>query len=247
MPAPSPPPPPPPPLILIAEDETALVELLAYNLKREGFAIRRAADGRQALLQAAKTPAPDLLLLDWMLPGPSGIDICKRLRRDPLLKPMPIIILTARGEELDRVSGLNAGADDYITKPFSMKELIARIKALLRRAHAELDADIILRGGLKINKTAHSVSCVSCASRASSDAQKIALSSTEFKLLVHLANRPGHIFSRENLLDAVWGSESELQARTVDANIKRLRQQIKKNCGHDPIRTVRGLGYVFDN
>ena len=237
MPAPS----PPPPLILIAEDETALVELLAYNLKREGFAIRRAADGRQALLQAAKTPAPDLLLLDWMLPGPSGIDICKRLRRDPQLKPMPIIILTARGEELDRVSGLNAGADDYITKPFSMKELIARIKALLRRAHAELDADIILRGGLKINKTAHSVSC------ASSDAQKIALSSTEFKLLVHLANRPGHIFSRENLLDAVWGSESELQARTVDANIKRLRQQIKKNCGHDPIRTVRGLGYVFDN
>ena len=244
MPAPAPSPPPPPPLILIAEDETALVELLAYNLKREGFAIRRAADGRQALLQAAKTPAPDLLLLDWMLPGPSGIDICKRLRRDPRLKPMPIIILTARGEELDRVSGLNAGADDYITKPFSMKELIARIKALLRRSHAELDADIILRGGLKINKTAHSVSC---ASRASSDAQKIALSSTEFKLLVHLANRPGHIFSRENLLDAVWGSESELQARTVDANIKRLRQQIKKNCGHDPIRTVRGLGYVFDN
>ena len=229
------------PLILIAEDETALVEILAYNLKHEGFAIRRAADGRQALLQAAKTPAPDLLLLDWMLPGPSGIDICKRLRRDPLLKPMPIIILTARGEENDRVSGLNAGADDYITKPFSMKELIARIKALLRRSHAELDADIILRGGIKINKTAQIASC------ASSDDKKIALSATQFKLLVHLANRPEHIFSRENLLDAVWGNESEVQARTVDANIKRLRQQIKETCGHDPIRTARGLGYVFDN
>ncbi len=230
------------PLILIAEDEAALADLLAYALKRAGFAVRRAGDGRQAFSQAVKSPTPDLLLLDWMMPGPSGIDICKRLRGHPKLKSMPIIILTARGEEHDRITGLDSGADDYITKPFSTKELIARVRALLRRAHAQLEAEIITRGDIHINKTAQIASCGD-----SSNKKNIALSATEFKLLVYLADRPGHVFSRESLLDAIWGHHSEIQPRTVDANIKRLRQKIKKSCGHDPIRTARGLGYVLDS
>lgn len=221
------------PYVLIIEDETAISTLLEYNLKREGFETALAEDGDMAVLMATER-VPDLILLDWMLPKLSGVEVCRRLRRKEDTKDVPIIMLSARGEEDDRVTGLDIGADDYLVKPFSMPELFARIRALLRRTQANVLSNAISVGELEIDTKAHRVS------RAGQD---IHLGPTEFRLLEHFMRRPGQVFSREQLLDAVWGHDVYVEARTVDVHIGRLRKALKMRDRKDPIRTVRSAGY----
>ncbi|WP_427454687.1 phosphate regulon transcriptional regulator PhoB [Litorimonas sp. WD9-15] len=223
------------PFVLIVEDETSIATLLEYNLKREGFETGLAQDGDMALLMAEER-VPDLILLDWMLPKLSGVEVARRLRRKDATKDVPIIMLSARGEEDDRVTGLDIGADDYLVKPFSMPELFARIRALLRRTQANVLSDAVVVGDLEIDTKAHRVA------RAGED---IHLGPTEFRLLEHFMRRPGQVFSREQLLDAVWGHDVYVEVRTVDVHIGRLRKALKMKDRKDPIRTVRSAGYAL--
>lgn len=229
-----------PPKILVVEDDPALAELLRYNLTREGFAIELAADGDAALAAAEDSP-PDLVVLDWMIPGLSGIEVCRRLRRREASRALPVIMLTARGEETDRIEGLESGADDYIVKPFSVVELAARIRAVLRRAGvgagAGEESEAIEAGGVRLDLARHRVT------RAGRD---IHLGPTEFRLLRVLMERPGRVFGREQLLDRVWGRDIHVELRTVDAHVRRLRKALNATGGGDLIRTVRGAGYAFE-
>ena len=223
------------PFVLIVEDETAISTLLEYNLQKEGFETALAEDGDLAILMAAER-VPDLVLLDWMIPKLSGVEVCRRLRRKEATADVPIIMLSARGEEDDRVAGLDVGADDYLVKPFSMPELFARIRALLRRTQTNALSAGISVGDMEIDTKAHRVS------RAK---QELHLGPTEFRLLEHFMRRPGQVFSREQLLDAVWGHDVYVEARTVDVHIGRLRKALKMPGRKDPIRTVRSAGYAL--
>lgn len=224
------------PHVLVVEDEDALAELLQYNLKKEGFRVTVAADGEEAMILVDERQ-PDLILLDWMLPKVSGIEVCRRLRSRQETRNIPIIMLTARGEEADRIRGLDTGADDYILKPFLMKELFARVRAILRRIRPGLADDKVVVGEITIDRVAH---------RVSRGGRDVHLGPTEFRLLDYFMQHPGRVFSREQLLDAVWGSDVYVEARTVDVHVGRLRKAL--NTGHegDPIRTVRSAGYALN-
>jgi two-component system phosphate regulon response regulator PhoB len=219
---------------LIVEDEAPLMTLLRYNVEKEGFRAAEARDGEEALL-LVQEETPDLILLDWMLPRVPGIEVCRRLRARAETKNVPIIMITARGEETDRVRGLDT--DDYITKPFSMTELLARMRAVLRRIRPALTEDVVTFGDLSIDRTAH---------RVRRSGREIHLGPTEYKLLDHFLQHPGRVFSREQLLDAVWGSGVYVDARTVDVHIGRLRKALNDSGQVDPIRTVRSAGYALD-
>ncbi|HEX5776227.1 MAG TPA: phosphate regulon transcriptional regulator PhoB [Caulobacteraceae bacterium] len=221
--------------VLVVEDEDALATLLEYNLAKEGYDISLAPDGEEALLRVDEE-APDLVILDWMLPKVSGIEVCRRLRQGPKTRNIPIIMLTARGEETDRIRGLDTGADDYVVKPFSMSELTARVRAVLRRIRPGLTEDVARYGDIVIDRVAH---------RVRRSGKEVHLGPTEFRLLDHFMRHPGRVFSREQLLDAVWGSEIYVEARTVDVHIGRLRKALGVE-GADPIRTVRSAGYSLD-
>jgi two-component system phosphate regulon response regulator PhoB len=224
------------PHVLVVEDEDSLATLLQYNLQKEGYDVALAGDGEEALLLVDER-LPDLIVLDWMLPKVSGIEVCRRLRQRNETRNVPIIMLTARGEESDRVRGLDTGADDYVVKPFSMTELTARIRAVLRRLRPGLAEDRVRRGDLLIDRVAHRVKRAGL---------EIHLGPTEFRLLDYLMQHPGRVFSREQLLDAVWGSDVYVEARTVDVHIGRLRKALGVSDNDDPIRTVRSAGYSLD-
>ena len=226
------------PYILVVEDEDALATLLKYNLDKEGHQIAVASDGEEALTMIDER-LPDLVVLDWMLPKVSGIEVCRRLRAKTETRNLPIIMLTARGEESDRIRGLDVGADDYIVKPFSMSELAARVRAVLRRIRPGLADDRIRHGDLVIDRVAH---------RVKRDGKEVHLGPTEFRLLDYLMQHPGRVFSREQLLDAVWGSDVYVEARTVDVHIGRLRKALSVGVDTelDPIRTVRSAGYSLE-
>jgi two-component system phosphate regulon response regulator PhoB len=220
----------------VVEDEDALATLLHYNLDKEGYQVAVAGDGEEALTMASER-APDLVILDWMLPKVSGIEVCRRLRGRAETRNVPIIMLTARGEESDRIRGLDTGADDYVVKPFSMVELTARVRAVLRRIRPGLADDRITVGDIIIDRVAH---------RVKRQGKEIHLGPTEFRLLDYLMQHPGRVFSREQLLDAVWGSDVYVEARTVDVHIGRLRKALNGSADGDPIRTVRSAGYSLD-
>jgi len=222
--------------MLLVEDDASLAELLVYHFKREDFEIAQTADGEEALL-LAREKAPDIVLLDWMIEGLSGIEVCRRLRRMPETQNVPIIMLTARGEEEDRVRGLETGADDYVTKPFSPRELVARVGAVLRRVRPGLAGEQLSYGDIEMDTVGHKVR------RAG---EVIPLGPTEFRLLKHFLEHPGWVFSRERLLDAVWGHDSDIESRTVDVHIRRLRKAINTRDLPDMIRTVRSAGYALD-
>jgi len=224
------------PNVLIVEDEPPLVELLSYNLEKAGFQIHIARDGEEALL-AVEERKPDLILLDWMLPYVSGIEICRRIRRNPETRNVPIIILTARGEEDDRIRGLEAGADDYVVKPFSPSELVARVRAVLRRTRPAFDKDSLTYGDITMDLTTH---------RVSRNDEPVDLGPTEFRLLRLMMEHPGRVFSREQLLDSVWGHDTYIEPRTVDVHIRRLRKAMNLPGTTDLIRTVRSAGYALD-
>lgn len=224
------------PYVLIVEDEDALATLLEYNFEKEGYEVGLAMDGEEALLMTAER-TPDIILMDWMLPKLSGVEACRRLRRREETRKIPIIMLTARGDETDRITGLDYGADDYMVKPFSIPELFARTRALLRRTQPSLLEDIIRQGNIEIDTKAFRVKC---------GETQVHLGPTEFRLLDHFMRHPGRVFSREQLLDAVWGRDVYVEARTVDVHIGRLRKALKKNGNIDPIRTVRSAGYAFE-
>ena len=224
------------PLVLIVEDEAPLVTLLRYNLEKEGFEVCSAGDGEEALVQIAERK-PDILLLDWMLPHVSGLEVCRQIRRAPQTRNLPVIMLTARGDELDRVRGLNSGADDYITKPFSVRELTARLRAVIRRAQPNSADETLQFAEVAVDVAAH---------RVTRAGKPIHLGPTEFRLLVYLMRHPGRVFSREQLLDAVWGHDVYVEPRTVDVHIRRLRKAINVDGGEDIVRTVRSAGYSLD-
>jgi len=224
------------PYILVMEDEDALATLLQYNLEKEGYDVVVASDGEEGLVQIDERQ-PDLVLLDWMLPKVSGIEVCRRIRGRPETRNLPVIMLTARGEESDRVRGLDTGADDYLTKPFSMTELIARIRAVLRRIRPGLADDRVGHGDIVIDRVAH---------RVRRSGKEVHLGPTEFRLLDHFMRHPGRVFSREQLLDAVWGSDVYVEARTVDVHVGRLRKALNVEDSANPIRTVRSAGYSLD-
>jgi two-component system phosphate regulon response regulator PhoB len=222
--------------ILIVEDEEPLTMMLRYNLEAEGYAVETVGRGDEAEIKLAESP-PDLVVLDWMLPGLSGIELCRRMRARPATARLPIIMLTARGEEGERVRGLATGADDYIVKPFSLPEFIARIGALLRRASPERIATILTAGDIELDREKR---------RVSRAGREIVLGPTEFRLLEFLMQSPGRVFSREQLLDGVWGRDVYIDERTVDVHVGRLRKALNRGRGSDPIRTVRGSGYSLD-
>ncbi|MBL8791069.1 MAG: phosphate regulon transcriptional regulator PhoB [Rhizobiales bacterium] len=223
-------------LILIVEDEAAIHELLVYNLEAEGFRTKVVEQGED-VYPAISEEMPDLVLLDWMLPGLSGIEVCRMLRTRAETQALPIIMLTARGEEAERVRGLSTGADDYIVKPFSVPEVMARVRSILRRMRPEAVADSLVRGDITLDRVKKRVL------RGSRD---IELSPTEFRLLEYLMQTPGRVFSRAQLLDRVWGDEGEIDERTVDVHVGRLRKSLSRGREGDPLRTVRGAGYAFD-
>ena len=222
--------------VLVVEDDEALRTLIEYNLGKEDFTVTTARDGEEALLKVEETK-PDLVILDWMLPNVSGIEVCRRLRAKQATQSLPIIMLTARAEETDRVRGLETGADDYVVKPFSMEELVARIRAVLRRIRPSLVSDTVSCGDIEVDRTAH---------RVRRSGQEVHLGPTEFRLLDHLMQNPGRVFSREQLLNAVWGSDVFVEARTVDVHIGRLRKALGKHGDRNPIRTVRSAGYSLE-
>jgi two-component system phosphate regulon response regulator PhoB len=222
--------------ILLVEDDAALVELLTFHLGREDYEVESTADGEEALLLAREAP-PDAIILDWMIEGVSGIEVCRRLRRAPETALVPVIMLTARGEEADRIRGLETGADDYVTKPFSPRELAARVGALLRRARPALAGERLAYADVEMDLAAHKVK---------RGGEAVALGPTEFRLLRHFLERPGRVFSRERLLDSVWGQDSDIELRTVDVHIRRLRKAINADGRPDLIRTVRSAGYALD-
>lgn len=222
--------------ILVIEDEEPISQLLAYNLTKEGFTVAIASDGDEALM-AVDEEKPDLVLMDWMLPNVSGIELCRRLRGRPETREIPVIMLTARGEEEDRVRGLDVGADDYVTKPFSMSELVARMRAVLRRTAPALAGDVASFSDIVLDRQSH---------RVHRSNREVQLGPTEFRLLDVLMQRPGRVFSREQLLDRVWGQDVYVELRTVDVHIGRLRKALNGRGQRDPIRTVRSSGYALD-
>lgn len=221
--------------VLVVEDETAIREMIAFNLKRAGFAAREAADSAAAR-RAIADRVPDLILLDWMLPDVSGIELARALRREELSRDIPIIMLTARADEDDKVRGLDSGVDDYITKPFSSRELIARINAVLRRASPEGADEVLEAGKLSLNAASH---------RVIADGAGVELGPTEFRLLRFFMGRPERVFSRAQLLDRVWGGSVYVEERTVDVHIRRLRKALEPSGSDLYIQTVRGAGYRF--
>ena len=225
------------PVILIVEDEAPLVTMLRYNLEREGFAVDEAVNGEEALLRIAER-RPDAVLLDWMLPHVSGLEICRQIRRAPSTRSLPVIMLTARGEESDRIRGLDSGADDYVVKPFSPNELIARVRAVIRRTQKEPEDGLLRYADLEMDLVAH---------RAYRAGKAVHLGPTEFRLLRHFLQNPRRVFSREQLLDRVWGHDAELELRTVDVHIRRLRRALNADGGSDLLRTVRSVGYALDS
>jgi len=223
--------------VLLVEDDAALAELVSWHLEREDFEVERTGDGEEAILLARETP-PDLVLLDWMIEGISGIEVCRQLRRLPDTANVPIIMLTARGEEEDRVRGLETGADDYVTKPFSPRELLARVGAVLRRVRPGLAGERLNYADIEMDTASH---------RVRRGGSLIMLGPTEFRLLKHFLEHPGRVFSRERLLDSVWGRDSDIEPRTVDVHIRRLRKAINIADAPDLIRTVRSAGYALDS
>ncbi|WP_306116200.1 MULTISPECIES: phosphate regulon transcriptional regulator PhoB [unclassified Roseovarius] len=223
------------PRLLVIEDEPSQVELLRYNLTKQGFDVRVAMDGEEGV-DAAREDPPDLILLDWMLPNLSGIEVCRQLRRDRATREVPIIMLTARSEERDKVRGLDVGADDYVTKPYSVKELIARVRAALRRPAARVADSKLVNGKIEIDLEKHTVKVAG---------KDISLSPTEFRLLVTLMQSPGRVFSRDQLLDMVWGITADVDTRTVDVHVGRLRRVLDSADGEGLIRTIRGFGYAL--
>ena len=221
--------------VLIVEDEAPLAELLRYNLEAEGFRVSHAGSGEEAEILLAEE-RPDLVLLDWMLPHVSGIELCRRLRTRPETRGIPIVMLTARGEEGDRIRGLSTGADDYVVKPFSLPELMARVKAILRRASPDRMSDQLKAADIELDRSAH---------RVTRGLREVRLGPTEFRLLEFLMESPGRVLSRTQLLDGVWGRDAFVDERTVDVHIGRLRKALIRGKERDPIRTVRGAGYVF--
>jgi two-component system, OmpR family, phosphate regulon response regulator PhoB len=219
--------------LLLVEDDRPLSDLITFHFERAGFAVTRTGDGEEALLLAEEMH-PDLILLDWMIEGISGIEVCRRLRRKPTTANLPIVMLTARGEEDDRVRGLETGADDYVTKPFSPKELVARAGAVLRRVRPALAAEMLVYAGIEMDLAAHRV-------RRGSEA--LQLGPTEYRLLRHFLEKPGRVFSRQQLLETVWPHSEDIELRTVDVHIRRLRLALGEP---DPIRTVRSAGYALD-
>ncbi|ANP45431.1 phosphate regulon transcriptional regulator PhoB [Candidatus Viadribacter manganicus] len=222
--------------VLVVEDEPALADLLKYNLEKEGYRVSVANDGEEALVVADES-APDLVVLDWMLPKAPGIEVCRRLRARQDTRNTPIVMLTARTEEGDRIRGLDVGADDYLTKPFSMNELLARLRAVMRRIRPGLADDKVVIGDIVMDRVSH---------RVKRGERDVHLGPTEFRILDHLMQHPGRVFSREQLLDAVWGSDVYVEARTVDVHIGRLRKALMVGTETDPIRTVRSAGYALD-
>ncbi len=222
--------------IMIVEDEAPLVELLSYNLQKEGFETFAALDGEEAMAMVDECQ-PDLVLLDWMLPELSGIEVCRQLRRRADTKHLPIIMLTARGEEGDRIRGLDTGADDYITKPFSPREVIARLRAVLRRANPAISDEALQYRDINMDLAAHKVA---------RGTRTLKLGPTEFRLLRCFMEQPGRVFSREQLLDKVWGYDAAIEPRTVDVHIRRLRKALNGPDEVDLIRTVRSAGYALD-
>lgn len=224
------------PYVLVVDDEADLLTLVRYNLERDGFEVGEAVDGEEAMMMIAER-RPDLVLLDWMLPRLSGIEVCRRIRRSAQTQNLPIIMLSARGEENDRVRGLDYGADDYIVKPFSPGELVARVRAVLRRLRPAFEAEIIQFGDVTMDLAEY---------RVTRGGDAVRLAPTEFRLLRHFMEHPGRVFSREQLLDAVWGREIYLEPRTVDVHVRRLRRTLNAGGRHDIIRTVRAAGYAMD-
>ena len=224
------------PRVLIVEDEAPLVTMLRYNLEKAGFEVAEAGDGEEALLQIAER-RPDLVLLDWMLPHVSGLEICRQIRRSPQLKSLPVVILTARGEESDRERGLDSGAEDYVLKPFSPSELVARLRAVIRRAEPRAADEVLRFADVEMDLTAH---------RVRRAGRPVHLGPTEFRLLRHFLRQPRRVFSREQLLDAVWGHDVYVEARTVDVHIRRRRKALNEGGEADILRTVRTAGYALD-
>mgnify|MGYP002382401337 CR=1 FL=1 len=221
---------------MIVEDEGPLCTLLRYNLEAEGYSVDTIIRGDEADL-ALRESVPDLLILDWMLPGLSGIELCRRLRLRDETRRLPIIMLTARSDEGEKVRGLTTGADDYVVKPFSVPELLARVKAILRRAKPDLLAGVLVAGDIQLDREAH---------RVHRGGEEVALGPTEFKVLEFLMQSPGRVFSRQQLIDGIWGTSVNVDERTVDVHIGRLRKLVSAGRGIDPIRTVRGAGYALD-
>lgn len=224
------------PYILVAEDEDALATLLHYNLEKEGFDVGMASDGEEALVMLSERQ-PDLMICDWMMPKVSGIEVVRRLRARPESRNLPVIMLTARAEESDRIRGLDTGADDYVVKPFSVTELMARVRAVLRRIRPALSDDVLEAGDLVMDRVSH---------RVSRSGRDIHLGPTEYKLLEHFLKNPKRVYSREQLLDAVWGNDIYVEIRTVDVHVGRLRKAINKQGEVDLIRTVRAAGYALE-
>lgn len=222
--------------LLLVEDDPALLELLEYRFRTEGYDVRATPDGDEALMMALED-APDLVILDWMIEGASGIEVCRRLRRDKATSHVPIIMLTAREAEDDRVRGLETGADDYLTKPFSPRELMARVSAVMRRIRPALAGETIMVGDITLDPVGH---------RVTRRGHRLQLGPTEYRLLKFFMESPGRVFSRGQLLDGVWGTGSEIELRTVDVHIRRLRKAIDVPEALDPIRTVRSAGYSFE-
>lgn len=227
----------PQPDLLLIEDDEAIAELIVWHFAREGFSVRQTPDGEQALVLVEER-VPDIVLLDWMIESLPGIEVCRRLRRNPKSANVPIIMLTARGEEEDRIRGLETGADDYVTKPFSPRELVARVSAVLRRLRPALAGEMLTYADIELDSVAHKVV------RAG---QIVAMGPTEFRLLRHFMEHPGRVFSRGQLLDSVWGQDSDIELRTVDVHIRRLRKAINLPGTTDIIRTVRSAGYALDS
>ena len=226
----------PQPDLLLIEDDEAIAELIVWHFAREGFSVRQTPDGEQALVLVEER-VPDIVLLDWMIESLPGIEVCRRLRRNPKSANVPIIMLTARGEEEDRIRGLETGADDYVTKPFSPRELVARVSAVLRRLRPALAGEMLSYADIELDSVAHKVV---------RNGQIVAMGPTEFRLLRHFMEHPGRVFSRGQLLDSVWGQDSDIELRTVDVHIRRLRKAINLPGTTDIIRTVRSAGYALD-
>ena len=223
------------PTVLLVEDEPAQREVLAYNLEAEGFAVTQAADGEEAMMLVDEA-APDIIILDWMMPNLSGIEVCRRLKMRPETRGIPIILLSARAEEVDRVRGLETGADDYVIKPYSVLELMARARAQLRRVRPSTAGVVLEFEDIRLDPETH---------RVTRGGQALKLGPTEFRLLTTFMEKPGRVFSREALLDRVWGRDIYVDTRTVDVHIGRLRKALMQQGGEDPLRTVRGAGYAL--
>ena len=224
------------PLVLIVEDEAALMTMLRYNLEKQGFRVEEAGDGEEALNRINEVK-PDMVLLDWMLPHLSGIEVCRQIRRRPATRELPVLMITARSEDQDAVRGLNTGADDYVTKPFSTEALVARMRALMRRSNT-----VPAKGELRF----HDIVLDLSAHRISRNGRQLHLGPTEYRLMEYLMQRPRRVFSREDLLDAIWGPSIHVEPRTVDVHIRRLRKAINGEGELDVVRTVRAAGYALD-